>query len=222
MPATEPRTGVSQTQIVYVVDDDREHLRSLEKLLTSVSHSVETFESAAEFLEGLPSDPSGCAILDVRLPGMSGMELHEQMIKLGITIPVIIMTAHGDVPMVVEAFQHGALDFVQKPYNPQGLIDRVNAALRKDADEQAARRARVVVEERIQSLTKREYEVMTRLIDGLSNKEIAADLGVGLTTIDFHRTNMLEKMQVEGVQDLIREVVANVGPDVDPEGGSQG
>ena len=217
MPASAaPRPG-STTQVVYIVDDDREHLRSLEKLLTSVSHTVETFETADALLQRLPPDPAGCAVLDVRLPGMSGMELHEEMIRRGIPLPVIIMTAHGDVPMVVTAFQHGVVDFVQKPYSPQGLIERVGAALRKDADERVAREARSLVMERIQLLTKREHEVFTRLIDGLSNKEIAADLGVGQTTIDFHRTNMLQKMQVESVSDLIREVVAAVGKNADAD-----
>lgn len=218
-----PQQMSSQTSpIVYVVDDDPEHRLSLESLMRSVSLDVKTYENADDFLQDLPRDPAGCALLDVRLPGMSGIELHTEMVNAGIELPVLIMTGYGDIPSVVTAFQHGALDFIQKPYSPNGLINRIHSALRKDAETRANRRDRQVIEEKIASLTRREREVMLQLIDGRSTKQIAMDLDVGLTTVDFHRTNLLDKMGFESVPVLIREVVAHLGADLDEEGNSRG
>jgi two-component system, LuxR family, response regulator FixJ len=198
-------------QTVFVVDDDVNHGASIRQLMDTVSYDVELFTTGDEFLNRITTDDAGCVLIDVRLPGMSGIELQERLVKAEIVLPVIIMTAFGEIPIVVSAFQQGAIAFLEKPYSPSLLIDRVNAALRKDREDRANRTARTEVEKKLAPLTNRERQVLCQLIDGHTTKEIARNLDIGLTTVDFHRGNILQKMDVDGVTELVRVVVGALG-----------
>ena len=195
---------------VFVVDDDDAVRDSLSMLLRSVGLHSEAFSSANEFLEQYDSERSGCLVLDIRMPGMSGMEMHEELCNLGSILPIIFVTGHGDVPMAVEAMQRGAVDFLQKPYRDQELLDRINAALEFDTKNRTKLGQIGTIRERLDKLTLREHEVMDLVVDGKANKVIAVDLGISQRTVEIHRGRVMEKMGARSLAQLVR-MVMNAG-----------
>jgi FixJ family two-component response regulator len=195
--------GNMQAQTVFVVDDDEAVRDSIQELVESVGLQAEGYDSALAFLDAFESQRPGCLVLDVRMAEMSGLVLQERLNELKASIPVILLTGHGDVPMAVQAMRSGAVDFIQKPYREQALLDSINVALATDA---AARRSSVVtddVEQRLASLTGREREVLDKILSGLTGKEIARELGVSPRTVEAHRKNLLHKLGIATVKALI-------------------
>ncbi len=197
-------TALGPLPVVFVVDDDDAVRSSLKLLLQSAGLAVSTCGTAAEFLSGHDPDQPGCLVLDVRMPDMTGLELQEELSRRGAIIPVIFITGHGDVPMAVEAMQHGAIDFLQKPFRDQDLIGRVRNALAQDERHRAQLSARRTIEARLASLTPREQQVLRLLAQGRSNKQMAGELGVSQRTIEIHRAHLMRKMQAHSVAQLIR------------------
>lgn len=198
---------MSNTDTVFVVDDDKAVRDSLALLVQSVGLEVETFESAAEFLDAYRREQRGCLITDIRMPGMSGLELQEKLIADHIRIPVIVLTGHGDVPAAVRALKGGAVDFVEKPFNPQALLDLIQQAIARDTEirEQAAQEAAVA--ERVALLTPREHEIMGLVVDGKANKVIAIELNISERTVELHRGRIMKKMQARSLAELMRMVL---------------
>ena len=195
------------TATVFVVDDDEAVRNSLRFLLKSVGLPTQTLPSATEFLATYQPSQPGCLVLDVRMPAMSGLELQQQLNLRGATIPVIFITGHGDIPMAVEAMQHGAFDFLQKPFRDQDLIDRIQKALAKDAKTRAALKEHERIHRRFESLTPREREVLTLMTQGKPNKVMAADLGVSQRTVEIHRARVMEKSGASSLAQLVRMVM---------------
>jgi len=191
-------------ETVIVVDDDEAVRSSLRLLMKSVGLAVETYGSAADFLSAYNAAVPGCLVLDVRMPGMSGLELQEQLNLKGAIIPVIFVTGHGDVPMAVEAMQHGAFDFLQKPFRDQDLLDRIQRALATDRENRAQLTQKDQIRARLESLTPREREVLQLMTRGRPNKLMAADLGLSQRTIEIHRARVMEKMQAASLAQLVR------------------
>jgi FixJ family two-component response regulator len=196
-----------QPATVFVVDDDEGVRNSLRFLLKSVGLASRALSSASEFLDSYKPSQPGCLVLDVRMPGMSGLELQQQLNLRGATIPVIFITGHGDVPMAVEAMQHGAFDFLQKPFRDQELIDRIQRALERDARSRTVLAQHARIRERIESLTPREREVLTLMTKGKPNKVMAAELGVSQRTIEIHRARVMEKTAAASLAQLVRMVM---------------
>ncbi len=196
-----------QPPMVFVVDDDAAVRSSLRLLVKSVGLFAAVFVSAQEFLASYDTRQPGCLILDVRMPGMGGLELQQQLNLRGAVIPVIFITGHGDIPMAVEAMQHGAFDFLQKPFRDQDLIDRMQRALEKDRENRAALGQRTRIRERLDTLTPREREVLALLTSGKANKVMAADLGLSQRTVEIHRAHVMEKMAASSVAQLVRMVL---------------
>jgi FixJ family two-component response regulator len=192
---------------IYVVDDDEGVRNSLRFLLKSVGLATRTLASAREFLETYKPGQPGCVVLDVRMPGMSGLELQQQLNVRGAIIPVIFITGHGDIPMAVEAMQHGAFDFLQKPFRDQDLIDRIQRALERDARNRTTLAQHDRIRERFDSLTPREREVLTLMASGKPNKVMAADLGVSQRTVEIHRARVMEKTGATSLAQLVRMVM---------------
>lgn len=196
-----------QTATVFVVDDDEGVRNSLRFLLKSVGLTTQTLASAGEFLDCYKPSQPGCLVLDVRMPGMSGLELQEQLNLRGAVIPVIFITGHGDIPMAVEAMQQGAFDFLQKPFRDQDLIDRIQRALERDARNRAALDQHARIRERLDSLTPREREVLILMTHGKPNKIMAAELGVSQRTVEIHRARVMEKSGAASLAQLVRMVL---------------
>ena len=194
----------AQSPIVFIVDDDAAVRNSLRLLVKSVGQSAGVFVSAQEFLASYDPQQPGCLVLDVRMPGMSGLELQQQLNVRGAVIPVIFISGHGDIPMAVEAMQNGAFDFLQKPFRDQDLIDRIQRALEKDRENRAALGERARIRERLDSLTPREREVLDLVTSGKANKVMAADLGLSQRTVEIHRARVMEKMGASSVAQLVR------------------
>ena len=192
---------------IYIVDDDEAVRNSLRFLLKSVGHTCQTLASANEFLETYQPKHQGCLILDVRMPGMSGLELQQQLNLRGAIIPVIFITGHGDVPMAVEAMQHGAADFLQKPFRDQDLLDRIQRALERDARNRAALAQHERIRASFDSLTPREREVLQLLTRGKSNKVMAAELGVSQRTVEIHRARVMDKTGAASLAQLVRMTI---------------
>lgn len=196
---------------VYVVDDDEAVLDSLELLLNSLNIVNSTYSNGQDFLDAIRSsqveDLSGCIVMDVRMPGMSGMECQQALKSVGCTLPVIFVTGHGDIPMAVEAMKKGAIEFIQKPFREQELIDCIQNAIQINIQNQQAVQYAAEIERRIETLSKRELEVMRKVISGQSNKVIAAELHLSQRTIEIHRANVMEKMQATSLADLVTKVV---------------
>jgi FixJ family two-component response regulator len=199
---------VSKESIVFVVDDDPALRDSLSCLLESVRLPARRYAGALEFLQNYDSDQPGCLILDVRMPGMSGLELLDRLIADSASRPVILLTAHADVPMAVRALKTGAVDFLTKPFNSQELLDRIQTALEQDRTRRMSRKHISGLTERFATLTQREREVMTLVVEGCSNKEIAAELGVSATTVEAHRNKVMEKTSAESIADLVLMAIA--------------
>jgi FixJ family two-component response regulator len=189
---------------VYVVDDDQAVRDSLGLLLRSVGMPCQLFENGQVFLEAFEDSWHGCLILDIRMPGLSGMELHRQLIDRHATLPIIFVTGHGDVPMAVEALQNGAFDFIQKPYRDQELLDRINQALSWDEEHRSEEDQKRELQARQESLTPREREVMECVVRGLANKVIAMDLELSQRTVEIHRARVMEKMRARSLAGLVR------------------
>ena len=190
--------------VVYVVDDDPSVRTALERLFTSVRLAVETFNSAQEFLEHEQADGPGCLMLDVRLPGLSGLDLQAELAKTDADLPIVFITGHGDIPMSVRAIKAGAVDFLPKPFKNQDLLDAVGKAIdqhRKTRSDHAERRK---VQRRVEMLTDREREVLVLVVAGMMNKQIAKRLGVTVATVKVHRGHAMQKMQVDSLAQLIR------------------
>ena len=192
---------------VHVVDDDDAVRSSLRLLLKSVGLPTVAHASAHEFLAAWDGDQPGCLVLDVRMPGMSGIELQAELNQRGAIIPVIFISGHGDIPMAVEAIQHGAFDFLQKPFRDQDLIDRVQRALASDAEHRQLLQQRETLRQRLESLTPREQEVLELVTQGKANKVMAGDLGVSQRTVEIHRARVMEKMGAQSLEQLVRMVL---------------
>ena len=193
--------------IVFVVDDDESVRGSLRYLLRSVGLECQALASAAEFLAVYDPAQPGCLVLDVRMPGMSGLELQQQLNLRGAIIPVIFITGHGDIPMAVDAMQQGATDFLQKPFRGQDLIDRIQRALEKDTRTRAALEERDSIRERIETLTPRERQVLTLMTQGRANKVMAHELGLSQRTVEIHRARVMEKTGAASLAQLVRMVM---------------
>ena len=196
-----------QAPTVFVVDDDEGVRNSLRFLLKSVGLTTQTLSSASEFLDTYKPSQPGCLVLDVRMPGMSGLELQEQLNVRGAVIPVIFITGHGDIPMAVEAMQQGAFDFLQKPFRDQELIDRIQRALELDGRNRAALDQHARIRERLDSLTPREREVLALMTRGQPNKIMAVELGVSQRTVEIHRARVMEKSGAASLAQLVRMVM---------------
>lgn len=193
---------------VFIVDDDQEVRDALELLMESVGLPVSTYESGQAFLDAFDPDLPGCIILDVRMPGMSGMDLQERLAAQPLHPPVIVITGHGDVPMAVRAVQAGAVDFIEKPFNDQALLDSVHRAIEKDASQRGEASRLSELRQRYESLTPREIEVLKLVAGGQRNKVIAAELHVTQSTVEAHRAKVMEKMGARSLSDLMRMVIA--------------
>lgn len=189
---------------VYVVDDDPALRESLGYLLQSEGLTVRAFENARLFLAAYDREARGCLVVDVRMPEMSGLQLQEHLATEGSTLPVIVITGHGDVPMAVKALKNGALDFIEKPFADQQLLDRVHEALDVDRRLHGERAKRDDILRRLQRLTKREREVMTGVAEGKANKVIAEELGLSPKTVEVHRARLMQKLEVDSLAQLMR------------------
>lgn len=188
---------------VFIVDDDPAVRDSLRWLLESMRLNVATFAAAEDFLNFYTMHMVGCLILDVRMPGMSGLQLQQFLTKQKYSLPIIFITGHGDIPMAVRAMQAGAMYFLEKPFEDQVLLDYVHEALALDDDNQQSRIRLTMIQARITNLTEREREVMELVIDNHSNKEIATALGVSVKTVEFHRSHMMDKMHATSLIELV-------------------
>lgn len=192
--------------VVFVVDDDEAICESLRLLIGDIGLEVTTFTSARQFLSEYDPSQAGCLVLDVRMSGMSGLELQSRLRESGWWIPIIIITGHGDVPMAVEALKAGAMDFIEKPFRDQVLLDSIQKATELDSRTRRQWKEARDVQSRLRLLTEREREVMDRLVAGKTNKSIAYELGISPKTADFHRANVLQKVGVNSVVELVRLV----------------
>jgi FixJ family two-component response regulator len=189
---------------VFVIDDDTAVREALQSLLRSVGLRVATFASAREFLTSQRPDAPACLVLDVRLPGLSGLDLQRELAAVEIDLPIIFITGHGDIPMSVQAMKAGAVEFLTKPFRDQDLLDAIAQALEQDRAARAQRAGLAELRERYEQLTPREREVMGLVVSGLLNKQIAAELGVSEITIKVHRGQVMQKMGAESLADLVR------------------
>jgi two-component system response regulator FixJ len=195
---------VSAAATVYIVDDDDGMRRALGLLLNTVGYKTAAFANPKEFLEKFKPDIAACLVLDIRMPGMSGLELQQHLNRMGAMLPVIFITGHGDVPMAVQAMKEGAFEFIEKPFRDQDLLDRVNHALQQDRENRGTLARRADVLQRFESLTPREKQVMEFVVDGAANKVIAIDLGLSERTVEIHRAKVMEKMGARSVAHLVK------------------
>ncbi len=194
------------TPLVYVVDDDDAIRDSLMMLLRSIGLAGQSYASATDFLDAYDPKQHSCLITDIRMPGMSGLDLQRELREHGAPIPIILITGHGDVPMAVEAMKEGALDFIEKPFRDQELLDRVQQALTWDDDHRSKNLEAISIQERLATLTPRESEVMDLVVQGHANKVIAQDLGVSQRTVEIHRARVMEKMNMRSLAALVRAI----------------
>jgi FixJ family two-component response regulator len=194
----------AREQTVFIVDDDADVRDALALLMRAASLRAETFASARELLQRLGPDDTGCAVLDVRMPGMTGLELQAELHKRRIRLPIIFLTGHGDVPLAVKAMKAGAVDFIQKPLDEHRLVLAVMNALKSDASQARARPADV---EKLNALSRRELDVLHQMLDGKQNREIAEALCISVKTVEFHRANIREKLGVSSLPEMFRLVL---------------
>lgn len=193
---------------IFVVDDDQAVRESLRWLLESVDLRVQTFDSAADFLDAYQPGSSGCLVLDVRMPGMSGLELQETLAHKHCNLPVLFITGHGDVPMAVRAMKTGAVDFIEKPFNDQTLLERIHHCLAQNSRVRKQQAAQSAWLARIATLTPREREVLAMVVGGHSNKRIAKRLAISVKTVEAHRSNVMEKMGADSLAELVTGYVS--------------
>lgn len=189
---------------IFVVDDDEPVRDAIGMLLDTVDLPYESYASAQDFLDAYDPDRRGCLVLDIRMPGMSGLELQQRLEELRAGLPIVFITGHGDVPMAVEAMKRGAVDFIRKPFRDQELLDRVNEALAVEAGQRAEVETLAELRERIGALTPREHEVFERVADGQANKVVAIDLGISERTVEIHRSQVMHKTGARSLADLVR------------------
>ena len=190
--------------VVHIVDDDESLRRAVDSLCRSVGFQTRTYGSAQEFLDAKPDDLPGCLVLDVRLPGISGLDFQSQLTALGIHLPVILVTGHGDIPMSVRAMKAGAVDFLPKPFRDQDLLDAVTAAIDRDRSRRLADGDANVLRDRFLTLSPREKQVMMLVTTGKMNKQVAGDLGLSEITVKIHRAAAMRKMGARTLADLVR------------------
>jgi FixJ family two-component response regulator len=201
-----PKAADNDSPLVYLVDDDDAIRDSLGLLLRSVGLECAVYASALEFLEAYDDDRHSCLVADIRMPGLSGLELQQRLAEQHSDIPIIFITGHGDVPMAVTAMKSGAADFIQKPFRDQDLIDRIHKALAQDQERRSSRAQEKTIRERIATLTPREVEVMQRVVKGQANKVIAMDLGVSQRTVELHRARVMRKLKMRSLAELVSAV----------------
>lgn len=197
--------------MVYIVEDDEAVRDSIELMMESVGQAAKAYPDAQEFLDEYSSSMSGCIVMDVRMPGMNGMELHRRLNELGCNMPIIFVTGHGDVQMAVDAMQNGATDFVTKPYREQELLDKISRCLDKDAASREFLIGKKEVQDRLSTLTARETEVMEMMVDGNANKVIGIDLGISERTVEIHRGRVMKKMKTHSLAELVKMVLTAKG-----------
>jgi two-component system response regulator FixJ len=211
---------MSNESVVHVIDDDGAMRESLVFLLRTANIRARAYESATAFLDALPRESSGCVVTDVRMPGLSGLELLRRLKELEVALPVIVITGHADVPLAVEAMKGGAADFIEKPFDDEVLLASVRAALKVQDGQAGQQAARAAIAERLGGLSARERQVLDGLVAGLPNKTIAYDLGISPRTVEIYRANVMTKMEAASLSDLVRMalvggVLAASGPDGD-------
>ena len=195
---------ISQQPTVFIVDDDPAIRFAMQALMDSVNISHEIYSSGDEFLENVDDQRPGCLVLDIRMPGLGGLELQEELLRRGSTIPIIFITGHGDIPMAVEAMKQGAIDFIRKPFRHQELLDRINEALTAEATGRAEKQNIDAIRQCFGDLTPRESEVFGRVSAGQANKVIAIELGISERTVEIHRSQVMRKMKARTLADLVR------------------
>ncbi|MHC4445023.1 MAG: response regulator transcription factor [Planctomycetota bacterium] len=188
---------------VFVVDDDPSIRRSLRRVIESIGLAVKCYSGAEEFLNKYDPAQSGCLVLDVRMPGVSGLDLQETLSARAIDLPIVFITAYGDVPMTARAMKAGAVDFIEKPFNEQELLDAINRAIEQDTRFRRDQAERANVRQRIAQLTSREREVLSEVVSGKSNKQIGTELGISEKTVKIHRARVMEKMQANSLPELV-------------------
>jgi FixJ family two-component response regulator len=189
---------------VYVVDDDDSMRQAIALLLRTVGYSPVVFARPSDFLSKFDPNVQSCAVLDIRMPEMSGLEVQQQLNRSGAMLPVIFITGHGDIPMAVQAMKDGAFDFMTKPFRDQDLLDRINNALKQDGESRATIQLHADLRQRADTLTAREREVLELVVDGKANKVVAIDLGLSERTVEIHRANVMEKMGARSVAHLVK------------------
>jgi FixJ family two-component response regulator len=203
---------MTRAPVVFVVDDDPSVRSSLKFLLSSVGLQVESFESAETFLQRKPPDAPSCLVLDVRLRGLSGLDFQRELAARNIRIPIVFVTGHGDIPMSVRAMKAGAIEFLTKPYRDQDLLDAVRIALERDRARRGQEKDLTDLQQRFDSLTPREQEVISKVVSGMLNKQIAGELGTAENTVKVHRSRAMEKMNAQSFADLVRMIEKLKGP----------
>ena len=190
--------------IVFIIDDDPLYRRSSERLVRSIGFGVQSFESARDFLSSRRPNVPSCLILDVRLPGLSGLDLQRELVEGGVYIPIIFVTGHGDIPMSVQAMKAGAVEFLTKPFRDQALLDAIRQAIGRDQVARQRQARNADLRRRYESLKPREREVFKCVVSGMLNKQIADELGATERTVKFHRGNIMRKMEVKSLAELVR------------------
>ena len=197
-------TDSEQPQLVYVIDDDEAVRDSMSMLLDSVDLSYRCFETADDFFSYHDNTQRGCLVLDIRMPGMSGLQLQQRLSAIGSTLPIIFITGHGDVPMAVEAMRQGALDFLRKPVNEADFLDRIRLAFDQESGSWQLKAGREQARQRVTTLTAREQEVFQLVAAGVANKAIAGDLGISERTVEVHRAQVMKKLGAKTLAQLVR------------------
>ncbi len=199
---------MSDMPTVFIVDDDAEVRDAIKLLMDSVGLRAETFESAQDYLQAFDPERPGCLVLDIRMKGMSGLDLQDKLSQGPVHPPIIIITGHGDVPMAVRAVKAGAVDFIEKPFNDQLLLDAVHRAVEQDAERRGRASRLADIQARLERLTPREREILDMVVSGNRNKVIAIDLGISQSTVEAHRAKVMEKMEASSLSELMRMMLA--------------
>ncbi len=202
----------TNSPVVYIVDDDDAVRTSLAWLLSSVNIRTECFEGPEAFLKAYDAHSQSCLILDARMPEISGFQLQERLNAMGAEIPVIFVSGHGDIPMSVRALKNGAVDFFEKPYNSQQMLERIQMTLKHVENNQQARERKKLLRTRLKTLTTREREILEKVILGASSKQIARELNISVKTVDVHRASIKDKLHCPSTASLVRDVLLDFGP----------